>query len=177
MSDVVTERYARAVFELGNETNQLKPLTEQLQRIALAYSQSAELRGVLDNPLIDDVKRAEVLQALSARIGLTALALNTVKLLARRRRLHALPDIARRLGTLADEKSGVLRVTVTSAAALPESFFDKLGREIERLHKKKAVIERRTDPSLIGGAVLRIGDQTVDATIRGRLDRFEKHAS
>ena len=165
----VAERYARAVLELGTETGQLRQLTLEIQSIASVYAASPELRSVLDNPLVDAQKREAILRDVATRLGLGHLALNTVRLLALRKKLRALPDMARRLSSLSDEKAGLVRATVTSAAQLGESFYQRLTSEIERAIGKKVVLERKHDPSLIGGVVTRIGDNTIDGSIKGSL--------
>ena len=170
----LAERYARAVFELGIESGQLAQLTEQLRSVAELHASSDELRAVLDNPIVDEPKRVAVLTAVGARLGLGRLALNTVRLLMQRRRVRLLPELARALAKLHDEKAGILRATVTSAAPLAEAFCQRLTGELEQLTGRKVVLERRNDPGLIAGVVTRIGDNTIDGSIQGRLEALER---
>ncbi len=170
----VADRYARAIFELGVETNQLPTITEQVRRFAQAYSGSAELRSVLDNPVIESEKRDAVLADVAARLSISGSALNLLRLLASRRKLRVVPDIARRLDRFSDEKAGVVRATVTSARAMPDSFYQKLVAELEAATARKIVLERKEDPSLIAGFVTRIGDNTIDGSVRGRLNEIER---
>ena len=170
----VADRYARAIFELGVETGQLAPITEQLRRFAQVYAGSAELRAVLDNPIIEPEKRAGVLADVSARLGLMGNALNLIKLLASRKKLRVVPEIARRLDRFSDEKAGVVRATVTSARPMPDSFYQRLVSELEAATSRKIVLERREDPTLIAGFVTRIGDNTIDGSVRGRLTEIER---
>jgi F-type H+-transporting ATPase subunit delta len=174
VSSAVADRYARAVFELGIETGQLKPLTDQVRSFAEVYRSSPELRSVIDNPIVEESKRQAILEDICGKLALGELARNTVKLLAFRRRLQFLPDIARRLGTLSDEKAGILRATVTSAVPLSESNYQALAAEIERATKKKVVLERKHDPTLIAGVVTRIGDNTIDGTLKGQLAHLQR---
>lgn len=170
----VADRYARAIFELGVETNQLAPITDQVRRFAQVYSGSAELRAVLDNPIIEVEKRDAILSDVAARLGLSGNGLNLIKLLASRKKLRVVPDIARRLDRFTDEKEGVVRATVTSARAMPDSFYQTLIAELESATARKIVLERKEDPSLIAGFVTRIGDNTIDGSVRGRLDEIER---
>jgi F-type H+-transporting ATPase subunit delta len=170
----VADRYARAIFELGVETGQLAPITEQVRRFSEVYAGSAELRAVLDNPIIDQEKREAVLADVSARLGLMGNALNLIKLLASRKKLRVVADIARRLDRFSDEKAGVVRASVTSARPMPESFYQKLVAELESATARKIVLERREDATLIAGFVTRIGDNTIDGSVRGRLDEIER---
>jgi F-type H+-transporting ATPase subunit delta len=175
ISSAIVERYARAIFELGVESGQLEHLSAQLRDLSTLFATSRELRMVGENPLIPDDQRDAVLKELGGRLGVGDLALNTVRLLARRRRLSALPDIAKRLGGLADEKAGVVRAKVVSAAPLSEDFYTKLAQKLEAKTRMKVVIEREQDPSLIAGVVTKIGDNTIDGSLRGRLSAMERN--
>jgi len=130
--------------------------------------------AVLDNPMVEADKRAAMLADVAGRVGLSGVGLNAVKLLAQRKRLASLPEIARRLATLADEKAGVVRATVTSAGPLPESFFERLVTELETATQRKVAIDRQQDPTLIAGVVTRIGDNTIDGSVKGRLAEIER---
>lgn len=170
----IADRYARAIFELGVETGQLAPITEQVRRFAQAYAGNAELRSVLDNPIIEQEKRDAVLADVAARLGLMGNALNLIKLLASRKKLRVISEIARRLDSFSDDKAGVVRATVTSAGPMPDTFYQKLVAELEAATARKIVLERREDPSLIAGFVTRIGDNTIDGSVRGRLTEIER---
>src|SRR6187399_1194804 len=100
----IAERYARAIFDLGVETGTLAALVDQVKSFASAYEVSADLRSVLDNPLVPLEKRQQILADLASKLGAGPFAVNTLRYLAQRRRLTLLPEIARRLGTLSDEK-------------------------------------------------------------------------
>lgn len=173
-NSTIADRYARAIFELGSEGGNLTALAAEIDGFAEVYASSADLRSVLENPLVEAERRDAILREVASRVGLGQLAVNAVRYIASRRRLSALPDIARRLGTLADEKAGVVRAAVTSAGPLPESFYERLTAELERLVGRKVVLDRSEDPSLIAGVVTRIGDNTIDGSIRGRLDHIER---
>ncbi len=175
MSDAaVAERYARAVFELGVEAGQLEKLLQDLAKAAELFAGSSELRGVLGNPLVGEDARESLLKDLASRASLGELATNTLRLLSRRRRLAVLPDIARLLGKFSDERAGILRATVLTAVALPESVYTELKAKLEAATNKKVVLERKQDPSLIGGIVTKIGDNTIDGSIKGRLAEMER---
>jgi F-type H+-transporting ATPase subunit delta len=169
----IAERYARAIFELADEANQVEPVTAAIRGFAEAYQSSEELRRVLGHGL-DDAHRESLLKDLTVRLTAPALADKAIRFLAFRRRLPAIAEIATLLTRLADEKAGVIRATVTSAAPLSEDYYRELTREIEQRTSRRVIIDRKEDPSLLAGVVTRIGDQTVDGSLRGRLDAIER---
>ena len=175
MSDgQVAERYARAIFELGVEAGQVVALSEQVRSFADTYAASRELQAVLDNPMVELEKRQAILADVANRVGLSGVGLNAIRMLAQRNRLASLPAIARRLASLADEKAGVIRAIVTSAGPLPESFYERLMKELEGATSRKVAIDRQQDPSLIAGIVTRIGDNTIDGSVKGRLAELQR---
>lgn len=170
----IADRYAQAIFELGLEDGTLPALAEQVLNFAATYEADPDLRGVIENPLIPPEQRGAVLREVAARLNLGPLAKNVIGHVARRRRLLILPEIARRLSSLSDENAGIARAIVTSAGPMPESFFTKLADELGTLVGRKVLLDRREDPTLIAGVVTRIGDNTIDGSLRGRLDQLER---
>lgn len=168
------ERYARAIFELGSESGQLERLSQELQEFSRSFIEVPALRRVLENPILEESQREAVLRQLARQAHLTPLTVNALLVLLKRRRLGVLPAIARRLRTLSDERSGVLRAKVTSAGSLPETYIRQLQDALERAFGRRVILEHDEDPSLIGGLVARIGDNTFDASIAGRLDELER---
>lgn len=170
----VVQRYAQAIFELGLEGDELGLVAEQVGRMADAWSQSRELRLALEDPVLDEGRRRALLEEVAERLGVRGTALKALKVMAERRRLSTLPGVARELTRLSDEHQGVLRATVISAAALPESYYQALVGRLESTTRRKIALERQEDPALIGGVVLRIGDSIIDGSIRGRLNQMER---
>ena len=173
-SSAAAERYARAVFELGVEAGDADALVGKVRDFAALYAGSSDLRNILENPLVTADERVRTLRELGRRLGLSDLALTVLRYLASRRRLRLLPEIARRLARLLDDEQGVVRAQVTAASRLPELFYERLARELEGLVGRKVTLERKEDPSLIAGVVTRIGDNTIDGSLRGRLEHIER---
>jgi F-type H+-transporting ATPase subunit delta len=129
---------------------------------------------VLESPLVPEEPREGLLTELSSRMGLSTTALSTVKLLGRRRRMPALPEIARQLARMVDEEGGMVRASVTSAGPLSDAYLNDLKATLEQSTGKKVTITLAVDPSLIGGVVTQIGDQVIDGSIRARLQSFRE---
>lgn len=173
----IARRYAQAVFELGKEGGQLAALSKQMTALAEVFSGSDELRGVLTNPLVDGASREAILAEIAQRLGAGDIATRTLRLLAQNRRLPALPDIARALSRLVDEDSKTLRATVTSAGPLGESYLARLRAELEKTTGQTVELTSRTDPALVAGVVVQIGDRVIDGSVRAKLSRFRESLS
>jgi len=173
-TETIARRYARAVFELGKEQKNLPTITRDLVDFSGSFEKSDDLRMVLQNPLVAEEQREALLKEIGQRMSMSETALSTLRLLAKRRRLSALPDMVRQLERLADEDAGMLRATVTSAGPLGESYLAKLRAELEKATGKKVVVTHEQDSSLIAGIVTRIGDRVIDGSVKARLESFRE---
>jgi F-type H+-transporting ATPase subunit delta len=175
IAGVVARRYAKAILELGNELGTLDAIVEEISGAADAYAGSAELRSALENPLFPHVVKKSILSELAQTLGVSSTTRNTLLLLNDRRRMGALPGIAKLLREMADLKKGVLRAEVVTATPLSEAYYVKLQMQLEKMTGKKVVVDRREDPSIIAGVITRIGDTLYDGSLRTRLDEM-RHA-
>jgi F-type H+-transporting ATPase subunit delta len=175
MSESVAERYAQAIFELGVETGGVTALIEDFHKLAEVFEQSEELRKIMNNPLVPEQGRLATIDEISERLGLTDLAKNAASLLARRKRTAALSGIAAELDRLSDRRAGIVRASVVSAEPLSEPFTEKLTEELKAMTGKRVVLEKRQDPELLAGLIIRIGDQIIDGSARTKLAELSAH--
>ena len=165
----VARRYAQAIFELGVEQANVPGLVSEVKRLAETWAGSPELRSTLGNPLVADAAQAAIVAELCDLLALSPTAKNAAGLLARRRRLAALPDIAAELARLSDARAGLVRATITSAAPLSDATRQRLQAQLEKRTGKRVMLDVKQDPSLIAGLVARIGDLVIDGSARARL--------
>ncbi len=171
---MVAERYAQALFEIGSESGQLPLLADKMIAFADLYASSRELKKTLENPILDPKARDGILGEVSKRLGLPDIAVKSLMLMGRRGRLSIVVAVASRLRQLSDEKAGVLRAQVTTAQKMPESYYSGITDRLAQITKKKIVLERAEEPSLLGGAIARVGDLVIDGSVRGRLEETER---
>ncbi|GAC1351496.1 MAG: ATP synthase F1 subunit delta [Polyangiales bacterium] len=169
IGSLVARRYAKALIELGQESSGLDALVREIHNIAQAIETSAELKAVLTNPQVPLTARKAVLSDIADRLGAGRITRNTVALLADRGRLSILSAVALALRDEADRRSGVVRAQITSAAPLSEIYVHKLTEALEARFKKKVLVQREVDPSLLAGVVTRVGDTVIDGSLRARL--------
>jgi len=165
----LARRYAKAVFEIGTEGNNLEQINANLKSLAGAMKESAELQTALNNPAIRRADRRKVLDQLLIRIGAALNTKNLVYLLLDGERLYALPDISRELNAMIEAKGGRISAEVTSAKPLDPTQLSQITAALEKLSGKKVDVVRREDPSLLGGVVAKVGDTVYDGSLRTQL--------
>jgi len=163
-------RYAEAAFELASRDGTHDRWEWDLNTAAELLADERVVR-VVDNPAVPLVDRETVLERLLSR-RLARPALNLVRLLARRGRIDTLPVVAAHFGRLLDESRGIVAATVSSAAPLDKDEEAAIRSRVEAMTGREVRLTSAVDPELIGGLVVRVGDQWIDASVRGRLERL-----
>lgn len=166
---IVARRYARALLELGLEEGQLDSMVREIDAVAEAWETSPDLRNALENPIVSLAAKKAVMSDLAEALQASATARRALLLLVDRRRTRALPYIASALREMADARKGLLRAEVTTAEPLSDGYYARLQKQLEAMTGQRVVVDRRTDPSLIGGVITRIGDRILDGSLRTRL--------
>jgi len=170
----VSRRYARALLELGTTEGNLEALVADVTKITELYESSHDLRNAVDNPVVPLPTKKVILTELCDKLGVGKTTKHAVLLLGDRRRLRLLPEIAQMLREMNDAQKGLLRAEVTTAVALSDAFYQKLLATLEKISNKRVVLDKKHDPALIGGVVLRIGDLVLDSSLKTRLDGLKQ---
>jgi F-type H+-transporting ATPase subunit delta len=162
--------YAQAAFEHARGSGQVSPWSEGLAFLAALFSDPA-LRGLVHDPRIGRPRLTQLIFDLAGE-RLTPDLRNFVRVLLDADRILILPEIARLYALLVAEAAGVVEVEVISAFALEEGQQLAIERAVRRRAGKEIDVKHRIDPALIGGAVIRMGDLVIDASVRGRLQQL-----
>lgn len=170
----VGRRYARALFDIAVDANDVEGIARALGEVAATYGGSAELRQVLENPIFSLKEKQAVLDRLLSATGSAAHVRRFVMLLLERRRIAILPAIAQSFAELADRRQGRVRAELVSARGLDAATVAEIQRALEKRLGKTVVLETRVDPALIGGVVARAGSLVIDGSLRTRLQDLGK---
>jgi F-type H+-transporting ATPase subunit delta len=173
---VVDLRYARALAAvISDQKLDLIAAHGQLNDFANLLAESDELHEVLQNPSIPEAQKLKVLDALSARLGLSRPIRNFIALITHHQRLHELPDMITAYSSLAEENSGIAEVEITTARPLDAENRRLLEQQVAKLAGEPRVqATYYEDPSLLGGAVVKLGSTIYDGSIRAQLEQMRQ---
>jgi len=165
----IARRYAKALLTIGKEDGQAETYREELTNIVQLLEEQKELHQAISNPLYDAESRKKVLQAVVGRLGLSRVMTSFLFLVFDKGRIQYLKDICAFYEKFTDELANIVRADFVSAVDLPEETIARIQAALSEKTGKKVKMETRVDPSLIGGAVTRIGDLVLDGSVRTQL--------
>jgi F-type H+-transporting ATPase subunit delta len=162
--------YARAVFQVARDAGQLSDWSDALA-FAAAIASSDEIGQFYGDPRVD----RERLLGLMTDLGgdrFNDQFKNLLKVLMNYDRLDLLPEIASQYEFYRREAEARLRVQVSSAMPMNEEEAQRLAERLKARFGREIDLDVEVDESLIGGAVIRAGDQVIDGSVRGRLEQL-----
>lgn len=131
---------------------------------------SPELKGVLLSPAVSPAKKRSIVGRFAESVPFSRLIRNFFFLIIDRRRTDILGEIGEAFETALDQRMGVVRAEVQSAAPLSRQQQEELQQELSRVAKKRVRCHFSVDPQLIGGVVARIGSTVYDGSVRTQLE-------
>lgn len=168
----LAERYAAALFELADERKALDAVASDLTGLRRLIDESADLRRMIRSPVLQRDEQARAIGAIAERADLNQLTRNFVGLLARNRRLFALPDMIQAYLQILAERRGEVTAQVIAAQDLSETQRRAVDDRLRKAVGRKVVVDFRVDPSLLGGLVVKVGSRMVDASLKSKLARL-----
>lgn len=167
-SVTIARPYAEAVFRLAREGNALTAWSNRLRLLA-AIARDAEMAAIIGNPKFSAGQVAELFVSLSGEAGNRDLV-NFIGVLAENERLDVLTQIQEIYEQLKSAEEGVKDALVSSAFPLDDAQLKNLMSQLEAHFGAKLQPRVEIDPALIGGVKVAVGDQMLDASVRGKLE-------
>ncbi|MFD1348295.1 F0F1 ATP synthase subunit delta [Oceanobacillus caeni] len=171
---VVANRYAEALFELGQEKHILDKFVEEFTVVREVFQTEEQFVKFLTYPGINNDKKKELIEA--AFKGCQKDVINSVKLLVERHHTVNVPIIIDHFIQLVNDSKGIAEATVYSVRELSSDELLKVKQSFtKRLKKEKIHITNIVDPSIMGGIKIRVGNTIYDGSISNKLKRFERN--
>lgn len=172
MSELATlaRPYAAAVFKRAKETNASKDWSKNLAFLTAVLGDDSIFR-IIDDPKVSKLSLQTLLLDISEG-QLNQEGQNFLKLLIENNRLSLVPAITELFETYKAEDEGSIEIDVTTAFAFTKESKQSFNATLEKVFGKKVSMKVAVDSALIGGVLVRAGDQVIDASVRGQLQQL-----
>ena len=165
-------RYASALFDLARDERQIDAVGRSLEVLAQAQVDSREFAELVSSPLIDRGDAGKAFAAIAQQLSLDPITTNFLGVLARNGRKNQLRNVIRAFRRLAAEHRGETTAEVVTARPLKDDQVAALKAQLRTRAGRDVAIETRIDPEILGGIVIKMGSQMIDASIRTKLNRL-----
>jgi F-type H+-transporting ATPase subunit delta len=169
----LASRYARALYLLAKEKNQVEAIRQDLSKLTGLLADSSEFKWLIESPVITGSEKARIAESILSGF-IEPVTLKFLQLLIRHRREGNLPSTCRMFIELYKEDQGILDAKVESAIAVDLVFLEGLTRRLEESSHKKIEMRTETNEALIGGFILTLEDQQLDASVQSKLKRIKQ---
>jgi F-type H+-transporting ATPase subunit delta len=164
--------YARAAFQAARDRDVLAAWSDCLG-LAATTAVDEQVQPLLSDPRLSREQRLEIFTGVG-QDRFDAAFVNFLRVLGAYGRLELLPEIYAQYEALRREAEARVHVLVTSAHPVGDDEAAKLGERLKARFGREIDLEVEVDSSLIGGAVIRAGDQVIDGSVRGRIERLAR---
>ena len=165
-------QYANALADVALAQGAADAALKQLNDVAAAFASSSELRNVMASPAVPREAKHGVIEKIAARAGAGKIIRNFLFVIADHHRTHILPEIVAAFEGVVRQRQGVAEAEISSAVELSAAQKKKFAQTLERITGKKIEAKYSLDPTLLGGAVVRVGDTIYDGSVRSSLNEM-----
>lgn len=170
----IGSRYAKAIYEIAEEKNKIEKLYEELSLVMEVYETDSDFKNYIDHPL---VKKAEknnfILKLFSDKFEENTLEILGYLIL--KNRLSNIKSIIIEFLKIYYAKNSIVEAEATFAIKPVEAQITKLTKQLEKRTNKKVKLSTKVDKSILGGIVVRIEDEIIDASVRRELEAFRNN--
>jgi F-type H+-transporting ATPase subunit delta len=168
----ISVRYARALFQSALEKNILDRINIDMQLLQETCAQP-ELKDLLSNPVVKPAKKTDILHSLLGK-EVHPLTLALVDLVIKNGRENYLPAIARAFVFDTKKYKGITETILTTAVKVDHGIKNQITQMIGDLFKTKVDLKEVIDDTIIGGFVLKVEDNFIDASVKNKLRKIKK---
>ncbi|PIF46065.1 F-type H+-transporting ATPase subunit delta [Chryseobacterium sp. 52] len=173
LTSKVAKRYAQGLLEFTKESGQTAAVFSEMKDVVKIMSQSADLNKFFLTPYIDAKKKIEVASQIFKDFSVSSQ--NLIKLVIKHGRENQLKNIAQEFINKVEDINGVQRITLTTATQLSKENIDQILRSTNLVKADSNFdLNVNVKPEILGGYILRVGDQQIDASVKTKLNKVKK---
>ncbi|XP_041067970.1 ATP synthase subunit O, mitochondrial isoform X1 [Carcharodon carcharias] len=171
----VEGRYATALYSAASKQKKLDQVEQELHKI-VSILKDPKFYGVVNNPHIKRNIKQKTVNDVLLKQKISPIMLNLVNLLAENGRLRQTPDVATAFSKIMSAHRGEVLCSVTTAQPLDEANLSELKSALTGFLKKSETLklETKTDPSILGGMIVSIGDKYADMSTKTKIQKLSK---
>ena len=173
LTSKVAKRYAQGLLNFTQESGQTDAVFGEMGDIVKTIEKSRELQNFFSSPIIDVKKKVSI--ALEIFKDFSPVTKSLLQLIIKHGRENQMQNIAQEFINKVEDMKGVQRITLTSATQLSSENISNILKSTDLVnHDQKFEIKSIINADLLGGYILRVGDQQIDNSVKSKLNKLKK---
>lgn len=170
----IAARYAKALLDAADEQKALDKVTDNINALQRVYLEVPELNRFFSNPVIPTEEKKAVVEK-QFQSNLHAITANLLNLLVENDRISLLPELITLYLELIQQREGIAQAEVIVPVPLKDKQEKALRSTLEKIFGYRQVeINSKVDPSILAGAIVKIGDKIIDGSYHGKLEMLRR---
>lgn len=170
----VAKRYSKGLFDFAVQTKKQDEVYSEMKQIQQLISSSKDLKSFLNNPILDSKKKVQVASVLFKPFS--EITQKFITLVIKQKREAHLVEISQAYQSIYENFNNIIKVSLTTATELDVVTKETIYKKSKLIPTNaKTILQHQIDESLIGGFVLRVGDNQVDTSIKTKLLNLRKN--
>lgn len=172
-SDIVSDRYGSALYDLASEKKCIDEILNDLDVIEKVMKESSELRHVIKSPLVNSEEKLNILLKIFAGSSFNNLTTTFLKVLDNNKRISNILSIILQFKKINSEKRGDIAANVISANELSEDEKNNITNQLKNTLGQKLSLNFNVDKEIIGGLIVKVGSKMIDTSIANKINKLK----
>ncbi|WXR62289.1 F0F1 ATP synthase subunit delta [Peptostreptococcaceae bacterium AGR-M142] len=174
MAELVSARYATALFDVAVEGNKKKELMEELKHINFLFEENKSFMEINKSPVISNSEKKELIKNIFED-KISDYMYNFLRVLVDKNRVSYISGILNEFKKLYNDSENIAEAIAITAIKLSDEKLEKLKVNLSKITNKTIILENQVDEDVIGGMLIKIGEQELDGTLKKRLNEIKEN--
>ena len=171
--DLVSDRYASALYDLAAEKKLVDPVLEDLSNLKNMLKDNKELSLVIKSPLITSIDKLNIFESLLKKINANELTSTFLKVIEKNKRFSNLASIISQFMNINSQKRGDVLADITSADELNDEQKNNITNQLKSILGDKLSLSFDVDKSIMGGLIVKVGSKMIDTSLANKINKLK----
>ena len=171
--DLVSDRYASALYDLASEKKLVDPVLEDLSNLKNILKDNKEISLVIKSPLITSFDKLNIFESLLKKINANQLTTTFIKVIEKNKRFSNLASIITQFMNINSQKRGDVLADITSADELNDDQKNNITNQLKSILGDKLSLSFDVDKNIMGGLIVKVGSKMIDTSLANKINKLK----
>ena len=171
--DLISDRYALALYDLASEKIVIDSVLHNLKSIQKLMNQNKELQLIMKSPLIASNDKLKIILKIMTEQNLNELSITFLKVISKNKRFASLSSIISQFVNINAQKRGDILADITSADELSNEQRINIKEQLKTIMGDKLSLSYKVDKKIIGGLIIKVGSKMIDTSLANKINKLK----